>query len=179
MSLIVFTLSCPFRFQGRASALETLPLKEQVLLPLLTDSCEFLGLMGQFYPTIRIQTNLAAPFVNLPPPPHVPGLIRVCNLCEEFIASTDLCSLSWTAFPSGPSREPPNDFSIHSALQSASISQILGPLSEMQQNALLFPFECVQPAHGEHFQCFAALVVQQIASTPEKHCQSDGLVQVA
>ena len=46
------------------------------------------------------------------------------------------------------------------------ISQIIGPTSGMQQNALLFPFDCAAPAHSVHLQCLTRDILRQIQQPP-------------
>ena len=141
---------------GRLEILDTnLPVSD-------TNYCNFQGTMGQFYPTIRLESNSITPFLNLPPPPPVQGAIRVCNYCDSFAPSMDISELVWMIFPSGPTREPPPGYSIPEAIRDSGISQVIGPTTGMQQNSLLFPFDCLPPAHGVHLQCLTREILMQI-----------------
>ena len=141
---------------GRLEILDTnLPVSD-------TNYCNFQGTMGQFYPTIRLESNSITPFLNLPPPPPVQGAIRVCNYCDSFAPSTDIAELVCMIFPSGPTREPPPGYSIPEAIRDSGISQVIGPTTGMQQNSLLFPFDCLPPAHGVHLQCLTREILMQI-----------------
>ena len=65
-------------------------------------------------------------------------------------------------FPSGPTREPPPGYSIPEAIRNSGISLVIGPTTGMQQNSLLFPFDCLPPAHGVHLLCLTREILMQI-----------------
>ena len=119
-----------------------------------------LDLMWQFDPTFRLETSSVTPFINVPPPPSVPGLIR--GLQSVTTLPHRLISAPW---PGLHSRLDPQGSLYHILLHIRPFKMPhrtdSGPLSALQQNNVLLPFDCSQPADVIDL-CFASSIARQI-----------------
>ena len=125
--------------------------------------------MGQFIPTLPPLTNGVIMYLNLPSVTDLPGNIRVCNLCDEYLPPNSYLQEVWRAFPSGPSDSPPPGYGFSDARRDSFISDVIGSAQGMDSMTVLFPFSCDTPVHGVHLCCLITKIVSQINRSPSGH----------